>query len=244
MLRNAFPLLLTALAVGCSTAKGPTIAQIAPTVNATLRTGEDVIEPGDLLQVNVISDEAPGVGGVTNDRAFQLNQAVRVQADGRASFIGLDDMPAAGMLPAVLDEILTGRYSALLDDPPDLSVAIVEQAPRTITVFGEVLQPGLIPIPPDGQMTLVDALGRAGGPDKVSAWLSNTLLIRWNPDSQTQEAWKIDARRKHWGAEETVLLQNRDIVFIPNTNIDHIDILIDQFIRRMIPVPNIVAPIN
>lgn len=244
MLRTALPLLFTALAVGCSTAQGPTIAQIAPTVNATLQTGEDVIEPGDLLQVNVISDEAPGVGGVTNDRAFQLNQSIRIQADGRASFIGLDDVPAAGMLPSVLAEILTGRYSGLLDEEPELSVAIVEQAPRTVTVFGEVNLPGLIPIPPDGKMTLVDALGRAGGPDKVSAWLSNTLLIRWNPESQTQEAWKIDARRKHWGNEVPILLQNRDIVFVPNTNIDHIDILIDQFIRRMIPVPNIVAPIN
>lgn len=245
MLRSTLLLLsLTTLAVGCSTAKGPRLAKIAPIVNATLRSGEDVIEPGDLIQVRLIAKEAPGVAGVTADPAFQLNQDVRVQADGRASFIGLDDMPAGGLLPAVLDEILTGRYSALLDEPPTLSVVIAEQAPRTVTVFGEVNAPGLIPIPPDGHLSLVDALGRAGGPDKVSAWLSNTLLIRWDPETETQHAWKMDARQKHWATEDTVYLQSRDIVFIPNTNIDHIDILLDQFVRRMIPLPNIVAPIN
>lgn len=238
-LRSAFLVTLAVLATGCSTAKGPSLAKIAPIINATLRQGEDVIEPGDLVQVRLISAEAPGVGGVTNDPAFQLNQDVRVQADGRASFIGLDDLPCAGLLPSVLDEILTGRYSSLLDEEPTLSVVIALQAPRTVTVFGEVALPGLVPIPPDGHLSLVDALGRAGGPSTRSAWLSNTLLVRWDLKEQRQLTWKIDARRRHWDADETVYLQNRDILFIPNTNVDHVAIQLDQFVRRMIPVPNI-----
>ncbi|MEM8710120.1 MAG: hypothetical protein AAGG01_04145 [Planctomycetota bacterium] len=235
--------LLAVLATSCSLAKGPTLAKIAPVTNATLRQGEDVIEPGDLVAVRLISEDAPGVGAVSTDPAFQLNQDVRVQSDGRASFIGLDDMPVAGLLPAVLDEILTGRYTSLLDEEPILSVVIAEQAPRTVTVFGEVALPGLVIVPPDGHLTLVDALGRAGGPSTRTAWLSNTLLVRWDPEAEQQRVWKIDARRKHWDTEETVILQPRDIVFIPNTNVDHIAITIDNFIRRMIPVPNIFAPI-
>ncbi len=235
---------ITLLAVGCSTAQGPSLSKIAPITNATLIQGEDVIEPGDLVQVRLISEEAPGIGGVVTDKAYQLNQDVRVQADGLASFIGLDDLPVAGRLPSFLDEVLTGRYANVLDEEPILSVAIAERAPRTVTVFGEVTIPGLVFIPPDGRLTLVDALGRAGGPSKVSAWLSNTLLIRWDAQAEVQRVWKIDARQRHWGSEETVMLQNRDILYIPNTNIDHIDILVDQFIRRMIPLPNIVAPIN
>lgn len=243
-LRQPLLLALAALGAACSTAKGPSLERIAPTVNATLRQGEDVIEAGDLIQVRLISEEAPGIGGVVQDPAFQLNQDVRVQADGRASFIGLDDLPAAGLLPSLLDEILTGRYAALLDEEPILSVVVAEQAPRTVTVFGEVLQPGLVPIPPDQHMSLVDALGRAGGPTTRTAWLSNTLLIRWDPEEQKQQFWKIDARRRHWDSEETVYLQNRDIVFVPNTNVDHVAIAIDNFVRRMIPIPQVFAPIN
>lgn len=245
MNRRTLPLLLLAsLGGACSSPQGPPLAKIAPIVNATLRSGEDVIEPGDLIQVRLISDEAPGVGGVVNDPAYQLNQDVRVQADGRASFIGLDDLPAAGLLPSVLDEILTGRYSALLDEEPILSVVVAEQAPRTVTVFGEVLRPGVVPIPADQHLSIVDAMGRVGGPSTRTAWLSNTLLIRWDAEEKVQRVWKIDARRRHWDTPETVYLQNRDIVFIPNTNVDHVAIAVDNFVRRMIPLPNLVAPIQ
>lgn len=238
-------LVITLLAASCSFSKGPTLAKLAPVANATLQVGEDVIEPGDLLQVRVISDNAPaGPAGVVADPAFQLNQDVRVQADGRASFIGLDDLPVAGLLPSVLDEILTGRYASLLDEEPILSVVIVQQAPRTVTVFGEVLVPGVIPIPPDGHLSLEDALGRAGGPSTQTAWLSNTLLVRWDPKEREQLSWKVDARRRHWGAPETVYLQNRDVIFVPNTNVDYIAIGLDNFVRRMIPLPNIFAPIQ
>ncbi|QDV06328.1 Polysaccharide biosynthesis/export protein [Planctomycetes bacterium Poly30] len=245
MIRSTvFALTLLLLASSCSTAQGPRLASIAPVINATLRQGENVIEPGDLIQIRLISEDSPGVGAVSTDPAFQLNQDIRVQADGRASFIGLDDMPVAGLLPAVLDEILTGRYTGLLDEEPILSVVVAEQAARTVTVFGEVLRPGLVVVPPDGHLTLVDALGRAGGPSTRTAWLSSTLLVRWDPETETQMAWKIDARRKFWDSEETVILQPRDILWVPNTNIDHIAIAIDNFVRRMIPLPNIVAPIN
>lgn len=245
MLKSPLPaLLLLALASGCSFAKGPTLAKIAPVINATLVEGEDVIAPGDLIQISVLSDEAPGIGGVTSDLSFQLNQNVRVQADGRASFVALDDLPAAGLLPGQLDEILTDRYTELISKEPRLSVVIAEQAPRTVTVFGEVLLPQLVIIPPDGHLSLVDALGRAGGPRNDTAWLSNTLLIRWDPETQKQMFWKIDARRRHWDTEETVLLQNRDILFVPNTVIDDVNIIVDKFIRQLLPVPNIPIPVN
>ena len=96
----------------------------------------------------------------------------------------------------MLDEILTGRYTGLLDEEPILSVVVAEQAARTVTVFGEVANPGLVIVPPDGHLTLVDALGRAGGPSTRTAWLSNTLL---------------------W---------------------------VDNFMRRMIPLPNIFPTVN
>ena len=245
MIRSFVNLLVLALlTVSCSTAKGPSISKIAPVINATLRKGENVIEPGDLISVRLISEDSPGVGAVSTDPAFQLNQDVTVQADGRASFIGLDDMPVAGLLPAVLDELLTQRYTGLLDEEPILSVVIAQQVPRTVTVFGEVLLPSLVLVPPDGRLSLVDALGRAGGPSTRTAWLSNTLLLRWDPETETHTAWKIDARRKHWATDEAVILQPRDVVFVPNTNIDHVGIWVENFIRRMIPLPNIFPAIN
>ena len=244
MLRILYAFLLASLATGCSLSKGPKLHRIAATVNATLQAGEDQLQPGDLIQIKVISDEVPGLAGITADKSFQLNQDVRVQSDGRASFIGVDDLPTAGLLPAQLDEILTDRYTTLLSKEPVLSVVVAEQTPKSVTVFGEVLLPGLVLMPPGGHLTMVDAIGRAGGPTTDTAWLSNTLLLRWDAEAGTHRAWKIDARRKFWGEQEQIFLQPRDVVFIPNTQIDHLNIFVDKWIRRMIPIPQIFAPVG
>lgn len=239
----ALACLAFAAATSCSSPGGPPLHEIAPIINETLHTGDDLVAPGDLITVRVISEEVPGPGGVTSDQSFQLNQDVRVQSDGRASFIGLDDMQVAGLLPSDLDEILTTSYAKVLPEEPLLSVTIAEQAPRFVTVLGELGQPGLqVPLPPDRHLSLVEAFGAAGGPSTRTAWLSNTLLVRWDPIERKQVSWKIDARRKFWGEQETILLQPHDIVFVPNTNVDYIAIGVDNFIRRMIPAPQIFVP--
>ncbi|MEZ6018024.1 MAG: polysaccharide biosynthesis/export family protein [Planctomycetota bacterium] len=252
-LRSLFPasliqasmLAATALlgSTGCSSPHGPPLHKIAPLINETLRSGDDVIAPGDLINVRVISEEVPGPGGVTADQSFQLNQDVRVQSDGRASFVGLDDMQVSGLLPSDLDEVLTTSYAKVIPEEPLLSVTIAEQAPRFVTVIGELNQPGIqVPLPPDRQLSIIEAFGAAGGPSTRTAWLSNTLLVRWDPAERRQRSWKIDARRKYWGETETVFLQPHDVVFVPNTNVDYIAIGIDNFIRRMIPAPQIFVP--
>lgn len=239
-------LLAAALLLGasaCSSPQGPPLHRIAPVINETLRSGDDLVAPGDLLHIRVISEEIPGPGGITTDQSYQINQDVRVQSDGRASFVGLDDMQVGGLLPSDLDEILTTAYTKVLPEEPLLSVTIAEQAPRFVTVLGELNATGLqVPVPPDRHLSLVEALGAAGGPTTTTAWLSNTLLVRWDPVERKQLSWKIDARRKYWGEEETILLQPHDILFVPNTNVDYIAIGIDNFIRRMIPAPQIFVP--
>jgi len=236
--------LLATLAVGCSAAMGPPLYEIAPLINETQRVGDDLIAPGDLLRVKVISEEIPGPGGITTDQSYQLNQDVRVQPDGRASFVGLDDMRVAGLLPSDLDEVLTVAYGRVMPEEPLLSVGIAEPAPRFVTVLGELTgrNTNQVFLPPDRHLSLVEALGAVGGPSTRTAWLSNTQLIRWDPVERKQYSWRIDARREHWGGEATVLLQPHDILFVPNTKIDRVAINLENFIRRMIPVPQIFVP--
>jgi hypothetical protein len=39
-----------------------------------------------------------------------------------------------------------------------------------------------------------------------------------------------------------VFLQARDVVFVPNTAIDDVNIWVDQYIRKMIPIPGFGIP--
>lgn len=107
---------------------------------------------------------------------------------------------------------------------------------QTVTVIGEVAEPGALELQPGRRMTLVEAIGRAGGYVKESAYLGSVVLVRWDPDSQRQLAWTIDARQRWWGKEKTVFLQPYDLLYIPNTPIDDANIWVQNWIRDMLPI--------
>lgn len=222
-------LLCGAAALGstaCSSPGGPPLHEIAPEINATFVEGAFVLTPGDVMTV-------------TFPRATEWSQEdVVVLADGTASFAGIEALPVAGLKISQLTERLRERY-ARIPSVSDASVTVQVTTPavRTVSVLGEVDQPGAIVIGPEGRLTFVEAISRAGSFDKNSAWLSNTLLIRWVPEDQAQRFWKIDARPEHWSGRTPIQLQQHDIIYVPNTVIDRFDIGVDNFFRRLLPFP-------
>jgi protein involved in polysaccharide export with SLBB domain len=223
-LQRFFPALLL-LFPACALPGGPPISEIAAEINATLNTGKFVIGPGD--QILASFRDAP-----------DLSHTVTVRADGWASFTGVDDVQCAGLTLEQLDARLTELYSKDLA-AGNLTLQLVSVGRHWVTVMGEVEEPGQLTIEPDGRLSLIDAIGKAGGFDKATAHISNTLLVRWDAKKQRQVAWKLDARPKYWETGEPIYLQPYDVVFIPNTPIDRIGIWVDMYIRRLIPFPYI-----
>ncbi len=220
---------LLALAA-CSGPQGAALHRIAPEVNSSRYSGLDRISPGDVLAIRFQS----------NPEGW--NQEVTVQADGNVSLKALDPMKVGGMLPSEPDEALRSAYAMVIEGGyPELTVTIAQQAPDQVYVIGEVNQPGAVQLGPDGALTLVQAIALAGGPIQATSWLGNIRLIRWDPSSSSQISWVIDGRTKWWGAPETVHMQEHDVLYIPNTRIDQTGINLDNWVRRMIPVPRILA---
>jgi protein involved in polysaccharide export with SLBB domain len=213
------------LAPACALPGGPPMSKIAPEINGTLTRGKFVIGPGDKLQ-DAFRD------------ALERTHIVDVRADGWATFTGLDDVQVTGLTLGQLDQRLTEAYQRILNEA-DLTVHLLSAGGRTVTVLGEVKIPGPVAIDPPGRLTLVEALGKAGGYDKYTAHVSHTVLVRWDPQTQKQVAWTFDARPKHWDDGEPIYLQPYDLVYIPNTPIDDVGIWLDMYIRRLIPFPRI-----
>lgn len=211
---------------GCATAQGPGLGAIAERVNATLEPAEGALAPGDRIEVKFANK-------------LEWNHTVQVQNDGTAGFLSIDRQPVAGLLPAQLDEQLTKAYSEKLGNS-DVSVLVEAIGNRSVSVLGEVLEPGEVVIPPGRHLTIMDAIARAGGHKKETAWMSSLLLIRWDAKTRKQLAWTIDARPEHWDDPETVLLQPYDVIFIPNTPVDIVAIWVDNYMRRMIPFPYLI----
>jgi protein involved in polysaccharide export with SLBB domain len=214
------------LEVGC-TSFGLPLSEVAFEVNATAEPGPTILAPGDTVQLEF--PEKPD---------WELLTTVR--PDGSASLGWLGDQVIGGSAPAEAEARLKEQWNKLY---PDLKVNIVfgMVAPRNVYVMGEVQDPGEYPI--QGRLTLVEALAAAGGPRKETAMLEYLLLVRWSAAEKRQRSWRIDASVEQWEEGVALLLQPHDVIFVPNTPIDDVDIWVDQYIRRLIPLPGITPPV-
>ena len=216
---------LVASQVACQSAGGPALDKIAHEVNATLEPAAVVLSVGDEIEVRFPYEPT-------------WNQEVVIAGDGSASFMAVGRLIVAGMSLGQIKETLSESYSHVFESH-ELDVVVRARGARKVYVMGEVLEPGELELDPDGRLTLLDAIARAGGPRKESAYLAQLLLVRWSASTSAQRTWTIDARQEHWEGAEPVYLQAYDLVYIPNTPVDEVAIWIDNYIRRMIPFPYI-----
>ncbi len=212
----------------CQSSGGPSLSRIATEINSTLEPNTIVLAVGDEIEVRF-------------PYAPTWNQEVEIVADGSASFLVIGRLIVAGMSTGQLKEALSGAYAPVFEGH-ELDVVVKTRGARKVYVMGEVKEPGEFELESDHRLTVLDALARAGGPLKESAYLAHLLLVRWSASTGKQLTWTIDAREKYWTGSEPVYLQPYDLVFIPNTPVDEVAIWVDNYIRRMIPFPYLIYP--
>lgn len=223
---------LSYLTAACS-ATGYPITDLAAEINATRDGARATVEPGDTLRVTFPFNE-------------EFDHEARVRADGFASFRLVDELHVAGMRLDDLDAKLTELYRRKQSDRGsiELTVEILNSGvgePLGVYVIGEVEKPGIVEMP-GRPLTLVEAISAAGGYKKYTANLHNTILVRRLAGSDVMRSWRLDADVYRWGSEPPIYLQPRDIVFVPNTAIDEVNIWVDKYIRQMLPFPLFFPP--
>lgn len=233
MLRLLWLLALCAL-VSCKSSGRP-MEELAEEINRFYERKPLRVEPGDTVDVSFPFKQ-------------EWTHSVRVRPDGRASFLMVGEVRVAGLSVGELQEVLAESYRNS-PSPQEISVNLVAGAPRSgsdvggtsIYVVGEVLSPGAQNL--DGRsITLVEAIARAGGPNKQSARLESLLFVRRLQEGRVV-SWLLDARIEHWGVAPPIYLQPNDLMFIPNSVIDEANILVDKYIRQMLPLPYLVPPL-
>lgn len=161
----------------------------------------------------------------------ELDDQQVIRPDGRISLAMVDEVMAAGLTPAQLDQKLTELYAEKLKDPV-ITVIVRKLAAQRVYVGGEVKTAGMIELVPG--MSLLEALIAAGGPVKESADLSNVVIVRHV--NGTRHMASVDlAQQLKEGVGPDVVLAPRDIVLIPRTGIDRANQWVDQHINRLVP---------
>lgn len=226
MLTRILLLLLVALSTACSTVAPKSIVELAPEINATYKARQFRVRPGDSIQVTFSEKEG-------------WNHSAIVQPDGSASFLKLDQIHVQGKSLTEIDDMLTQAYAKKVTDY-DLTVSLAEHAAPEVQVFGAVNADSALTLTGEN-LHLLEALARAGGQDEAEANLGNVLLVRQTSPFAPPISWRLDARVRHWTWADPIQLMPGDLIYIPERRIVRVNRFVDQFIRRLIPLPRLIT---
>ncbi len=216
---------LVLLLIGCSTAIQPpppaNLQSLQPSAAPAPSEQEYKIQVGDQLDVKFFYNS-------------ELNEQVIVRPDGRISLQLVHEIPVVGMTPAELTQLLTQKYTPELQRP-EVAVIVRQFGAQKIFVDGEVNKPGLVPIL--GIMTALQAISQAGGV-KDTGQTREVIIIRRGVENRPM-AFSIDLDKALDGTDmrQDISLAPFDIVYVPRSTITNINIWVDQYIRKNIPIP-------
>lgn len=203
--------------LGC----GSTQAFVAPVggpVGPTQAPAEYRIQPGDQLDIKFFYNP-------------ELNEAALVRSDGKISLQLIDDIQAAGLTPAQLDQDLTRLYAQELQRPT-ITVLVRASTGHRIYVGGEVGTPGLLTLAPG--TTALQAVINAGG-FRETAKPGAVIVIRKGSDNRAIPIRvDLDPSLDGVSAEGDISLEPSDIVYVPRTFIAEANLFVNQYIERLL----------
>jgi polysaccharide export outer membrane protein len=161
----------------------------------------------------------------------ELDDTVRVRPDGRISLVLVDEIEAAGLSPAQLDDLVTERYQEFFINPR-VTVVVRTIASYKVFVAGEVRTPG--PIGLGGDLTALGAVIEAGG-FLGTARKDSVILLRKGTDDQPVVT-KLNLDEVVQKGAVDVELKPFDVVYVPRSRVANVNKFIDQYIRKMIPI--------
>jgi protein involved in polysaccharide export with SLBB domain len=113
------------------------------------------LAPNDLLDVRVYEEP-------------DLSAQVRLAGDGTAIFPLIGSVSLRGKTIPQATALIRERYMAGYLVNPQVSLIIQTYAKRTFTVLGQVQRPGLYDIVGDEAISLLQAIGMAGGYSRIA----------------------------------------------------------------------------
>ena len=196
-----------------------TAAQAPPAVAPPTAPRPDyLLQRGDEITIKVFNNP-------------DLLDTVIVRPDGKITVLLLDDVEAAGLTAAALDEKLTVGYSKFFRDP---QVSVIVRAFSNLRVYvgGEVGQPG--PVSLRGDVTALEAILQVGG-FRPSARLDSVILLR-NDGTDRPVSQKLNFKELLSKGGTDVRLQPFDVLYVPLSRIAAVDRFVDQYMRQMLPI--------
>jgi polysaccharide export outer membrane protein len=175
-----------------------------------------IVGPQDVLMITVFDQQ-------------DLGGKYTVDADGTVSFPLIGRLKAGGLTLQAVEE---GLRKALADGffrNPQVSVGVEQYRSQRVFVVGEVRSPGTYPL--SGEMTLIEALARAGSTTQDAA--GEAMIVRSRSakidgpilpeQNSAADVVRVDIKDLQSGRlSENALLRDGDTIFIPRAELVYV----------------------
>ena len=157
------------------------------------------ISPLDLIVVIVFQEK-------------DLTQEFKVTAKGEITFPLLNTVKVAGSTTTEAERTIRERLMKedfMVD--PQVTVAVKDYHKRMVSVFGQVNKPGLVELPAEQKMTVIEAISAAGGLTRVAK--EGAIKIS-RPGEPKPFKFSLDELQKINDPSKVFYLQPNDVIFV------------------------------
>ncbi len=163
--------------------------------------GDYLLQPQDLIRIQVFQEP-------------DLLREVRISREGTITLPLIEQVDLRNKTLRQAEQIIRERYDRDFLVNPQITLVVIEYAKRTVNVMGNVNSPGAVPFPQEQRLSLLDAITRAGGFNRL-ADRKRVQLTRAKPNGES-ETFEVNADLLIRGtSSEAWLLQPGDNIYVP-----------------------------
>lgn len=201
---------LMSVLVGCASssamnesARNAVSSQEVTDALAQVRSSQSyVLQPGDLVDIKVYMED-------------NMNRVLRISGNGTVTFPLVGNIQIAGLSLEQAEQKLAQRLTSYIKQP-QVSMLVKEYGNKTVYVLGQVSKPGSIQIPPEKELTVLEAITSVGGFTDV-ANTSKVRVLRVEDGKQKSMDVDVSQITKQGNKSLDITLQPGDVVFVPQS---------------------------
>ena len=160
-----------------------------------------ILKPSDVITIEVFQEP-------------DLNKSVRIQGDGSVALALVGKVKVAGMTAGEAQALITDLYNRDYLVDPQISLLVVEFSPKVIHILGSVNNPGVVPIPPDRDLTLIEAMASVRGVSRLGNPKSITIK-RVEEDGRARQMEVNFSRIIQDPNSKDIILKEGDTIWVP-----------------------------
>lgn len=166
-----------------------------------MAVGENyILKPSDVVAVDVYQEP-------------DLAKEARIEGDGTVSLPLIGKVKVANMTVAEAQGLVTELYNRDYLVDPQVSVLVVSFSPKFVRVLGHVGVPGNVQIPPDKELTLIDAITQCRGITRLGD--DRNMTITRIREDESAQSFEINFKKIKTGEARDYVLQEGDTIYVP-----------------------------